>query len=208
MTEARLITVEGIEGAGKSSALATLSDWVVARGATPVVTREPGGTGLGEELREVLLGHREAGMSGDAEVLLMFAARAEHLHTVIKPALQAGHWVICDRFTDASLAYQGGGRGLGLERVRALADWLLSDFRPDLTLWLDLPVTTGLARAAGRSTPDRFESERERFFEAVRAAYAQLAREEPARIVRVDASMAQERVAAAITTILERRYGN
>lgn len=206
MDTGRLITVEGTEGAGKSSALAIIRDWVTAHGGEPVVTREPGGTALGEELREVLLGHREAGMSAEAEVLLMFAARAEHVRTVIQPALQAGQWVICDRFTDASLAYQGGGRGLGIERVRALADWLLGDLQPGLTLWLDLPVATGLARAAGRSAPDRFESERARFFEAVRAAYAELANANPARIARVDATQSLARVGAAIETLLDEHY--
>ncbi|KAF0280292.1 dTMP kinase [Spiribacter aquaticus] len=206
MDTGRLITVEGTEGAGKSSALAVIRDWVTAHGGEPVVTREPGGTALGEELREVLLGHREAGMSAEAEVLLMFAARAEHVRTVIQPALQAGQWVICDRFTDASLAYQGGGRGLGIERVRALADWLLGDLQPGLTLWLDLPVATGLARAAGRSAPDRFESERARFFEAVRAAYAELANADPARIARVDATQSLARVGAAIETLLDEHY--
>jgi dTMP kinase len=206
MDTGRLITVEGTEGAGKSSALAVIRDWVTAHGGEPVVTREPGGTALGEELREVLLGHREAGMSAEAEVLLMFAARAEHVRTVIQPALQAGQWVICDRFTDASLAYQGGGRGLGIERVRALADWLLGDLQPGLTLWLDLPVATGLARAAGRSAPDRFESERARFFEAVRAAYAELANANPRRIARVDATQSLARVGAAIETLLDEHY--
>ncbi|MEX0381731.1 dTMP kinase [Spiribacter sp. 1M153] len=206
MDTGRLITVEGTEGAGKSSALAIIRDWVTAHGGEPVVTREPGGTALGEELREVLLGHREAGMSAEAEVLLMFAARAEHVRTVIQPALQAGQWVICDRFTDASLAYQGGGRGLGIERVRALADWLLGDLQPGLTLWLDLPVATGLARAAGRSAPDRFESERARFFEAVRAAYAELANANPRRIARVDATQSLARVGAAIETLLDEHY--
>ncbi|PZA00636.1 dTMP kinase [Gammaproteobacteria bacterium 2W06] len=206
MDTSRLITVEGTEGAGKSSALAIIRDWVTAHGGEPVVTREPGGTALGEELREVLLGHREAGMSAEAEVLLMFAARAEHVRTVIQPALQAGQWVICDRFTDASLAYQGGGRGLGIARVRALADWLLGDLQPGLTLWLDLPVATGLARAAGRSAPDRFESERARFFEAVRAAYAELANADPTRIARVDATQSLARVGAAIETLLDEHY--
>ncbi|RZU98533.1 dTMP kinase [Spiribacter vilamensis] len=206
MDTRRFITIEGIEGAGKTSALTTVSDWIIARGDDPLITREPGGTALGEELRAVLLGHREQGMSAEAEVLLMFAARAEHLETVIKPALQAGRWVICDRFTDASLAYQGGGRGLGVERVRGLAEWLMGDLRPGLTLWLDLPVATGLARAAGRSAPDRFESEHQRFFEAVRSAYAQIARTEPDRIRRVDASPALERVQATITTILSARF--
>lgn len=202
----RFITIEGTEGAGKTSALTTVRDWVIARGEAPVITREPGGTALGEELRSLLLGHREQGMTAESEVLLMFAARAEHLETVIKPALRAGRWVICDRFTDASLAYQGGGRGLGVERVRALGDWLQGDLQPALTLWLDLPVEIGLARAAGRGAPDRFESEHQRFFEAVRSAYAQIALTEPDRVCRVDASRALEAVQATITAILSARF--
>ncbi|AGY91893.1 hypothetical protein SPICUR_04570 [Spiribacter curvatus] len=208
MDTRRFITIEGTEGAGKTSALTTLRDWIAARGDEPLITREPGGTGLGEELRRVLLGHRERGMTAEAEVLLMFAARAEHFETVIRPALQAGRWVICDRFTDASLAYQGGGRGLGVERVRELADWLLGDLTPGLTLWLDLPVELGLARAAGRSTPDRFESEQQRFFEWVRSAYAQIARAEPERVCRVDAAQPLDRVQRAITAILAARFND
>ena len=206
MDTRRFISIEGIEGAGKTSALATVRDWITARGDDPLITREPGGTQLGEELRDVLLGHRERGMSAEAEVLLMFAARAEHLEQVIKPALQAGRWVICDRFTDASLAYQGAGRGLGIERVRELADWLIGDWQPGLTLWLDLPVATGLARAAGRSAPDRFESEHQPFFETVRSAYASIAGSEPERVCRVDAAPPLEHVQAAIAAILAARF--
>lgn len=206
MGDPRFITTEGTEGAGKTSAIATIRDWLTARGGEVVVTREPGGTALGEELREVLLSQREAGMAAETEALLMFAARAEHLERVIRPALNAGQWVICDRFTDASLAYQGGGRGLGVERVAALADWLHGGVTPGLTLWLDLPVTVGLARAAGRGTPDRFESEQVRFFESVQAAYAELARREPSRIRRVDASQSESVVQAAITATLAAHY--
>jgi dTMP kinase len=206
MDNSRFITTEGTEGAGKTSAIATIRDWLSARGGEVVVTREPGGTALGEELREVLLTQREAGMAAETEALLMFAARAEHLEQVIRPALNAGQWVICDRFTDASLAYQGGGRGLGVARVAGLADWLHDGLTPGLTLWLDLPVTVGLARAAGRSRPDRFESEQVRFFESVRAAYAELARREPARIQRIDASQSEPVVQATITAILAAHY--
>jgi thymidylate kinase (EC 2.7.4.9) len=159
----RFVSIEGIEGAGKTTAMRAISDWVSARGGEVVQTREPGGTALGEELRSVLLSHRGDGMSALTEVLLMFAARAEHIERVIQPALDAGQWVISDRFTDASIAYQGAGRGLGMARVEALAQWLNARVQPDLTLWLDVPVATGLARAAGRSTPDRFEAEQGAF---------------------------------------------
>lgn len=201
----RFITVEGIEGAGKSTAIENISAWLTDRGASVVSTREPGGTALGEELRATLLAHRADGMAADTELLLMFAARAEHLARVIRPALAAGQWVVCDRFTDASVAYQGGGRDLGIERVRRLADWVHGGFEPTLTLWLDLPVADGLARAAGRSAPDRFESEKHRFFEAVRATYARLAEQEPARILRIDAAASLPAVTAAINTALEQR---
>lgn len=207
MEKACLITVEGIEGAGKTTAIETIRDWVLAHGSDPVLTREPGGTALGEELREVLLRHRDDGMSAEAEVLLMFAARAEHLERIIRPALTGGRWVVCDRFTDASIAYQGAGRGLGLDRVRALGQWTHADVTPDLTLWLDLPVTLGLERAAGRSRPDRFESEHSRFFEAVRRGYAAIAAAEPDRVRRIDASGTPTQVQQAIMATLEARFG-
>ena len=207
MARGGFISVEGTEGAGKTGAVAVISDWLKASGRSVVTTREPGGTEVGEELRAVLLGHRDGGMSAEAEVLLMFAARAEHLERVIRPALAAGRWVVCDRFTDASIAYQGCGRGLGMARVSALGDWLHADLAPDLTLWLDLPVRLGLRRAAGRSRPDRFESEQARFFEAVRAGYAGLARDHGQRIQRIDASLTQPAVHAAIEAALEERFG-
>ncbi len=207
MGGSHFITVEGIEGAGKTTAIDTIRDWVQAQGGDPLLTREPGGTALGEELRDVLLGHREGGMSAEAEVLLMFAARAEHLDRVIRPALAAGRWVVCDRFTDASIAYQGMGRGLGIERVRSLGEWVHPDLAPDLTLWLDLPVTLGLERAAGRSRPDRFESEQARFFEAVRSGYAAIAEQEPARVRRIDSSGTPARVRDGINAALEARFG-
>lgn len=203
----RFLTIEGIEGAGKTTAMRTLSDWVSQRGADVVETREPGGTALGEELRATLLNHRDGGMSALSEVLLMFAARAEHIERVIQPALNAGQWVISDRFNDASIAYQGAGRGLGVERIQALADWLDSGVQPDLTLWLDVPVAMGLARAAGRSTPDRFEAEQGGFFESVRKGYQWLAARYPERIVRIDASLEPARVNQAIRAALEAHCG-
>ena len=175
------ITVEGIEGGGKSSNLDFLRQLLEEKGTEVVVTREPGGTSLGEEIRTLLLDHRHDGMASDAELLLMFAARAEHLARVIRPALAAGKWVLCDRFTDATYAYQGGGRGLGFERVAALAEWVHHDLRPDLTLLFDLPVELGLQRAGKRNRADRFEKEAAAFFERVRAAYLQLAEREPER---------------------------
>ncbi|MEX0386247.1 dTMP kinase [Spiribacter onubensis] len=207
MGDGRFITVEGIEGAGKTTAIDIIRDWVKGQGGDPRLTREPGGTDLGEELREVLLRHRDEGMSAEAEVLLMFAARAEHLERVIRPALATGQWVICDRFTDASVAYQGMGRGLGIDRVRSLGEWTHADLAPDLTLWLDLPVALGLERAAGRSLPDRFESERAGFFEAVRRGYAAIAADEPDRVRRVDSSGPPAEVRDGIIAALEARFG-
>lgn len=184
----RFITIEGLEGAGKTTSIGFVADWLRARGIDPLLTREPGGTELGEAIRGLLLGHRHHGMAPDAEALLAFASRAEHLARVIEPALAAGRWVICDRFTDATYAYQGGGRGLGANRIAVLEDWTQGDRRPDLTLFLDVPVAAGLARAAERSAPDRFESERAGFFERARAVYLERCAADPERMRRVDAA--------------------
>ena len=146
----KFITVEGGEGAGKTTQLAFMREYLEQTGRPVVLTREPGGTALGEEIRALLLGHRHDGMALTTETLLMFAARAEHLERVIRPALAAGRWVLCDRFTDATYAYQGGGRGLSLERIAILENWVQGDLRPDLTLLFDLPVAAGLARAGRR----------------------------------------------------------
>jgi len=185
---ARFITIEGIEGVGKSSNLEFVRARLVAAGKQVRVTREPGGTALGEEIRELLLQHRQDGMTSDCELLLMFAARAEHLARVIRPALAAGEWVLCDRFTDATYAYQGGGRGVAPARIAELERWVQDTLRPDLTLLLDVPVTVGLARAGERSEPDRFEREARVFFERVRTTYLDLARQQPQRYRVIDAS--------------------
>lgn len=208
MSRGRFITVEGLEGAGKTTALAGIRAWIEARGAPVRQTREPGGTPLGEAIRELLLGHRQEGMSARAETLLVFAARAEHLEQVIRPALAAGEWVLCDRFTDATYAYQGGGRGLGSEAVGVLEDWTQGTLRPHLTLFLDVPVATGRARAAGRSEPDRFEIEREAFFERARAAYLERCAAEPARMRRIDASAEPEVVQRHIEAVLSEAFGH
>jgi dTMP kinase len=204
MTVARgkFITVEGIEGAGKSSNLEFIRGLLEKAGHQVLFTREPGGTPLGEEVRDLLLGHKHTGMGDDTELLLMFAARAEHLEQKIRPALDAGIWVLCDRFTDASYAYQGGGRGIDMERIRALESWTQGDLRPDLTLLLDLPVETGLERAGKRSDPDRFEKEAARFFESVRNAYLEIAWNEAGRVKVVDASPSLDEVQSRIGEIL------
>lgn len=203
MNQARFITVEGIEGAGKSTCLGLLEDCIRAKGHDLLVTREPGGTPLGEDLRELLLGHRHTGMSDDTELLLMFAARAEHLHARIEAALAVDQWVLCDRFTDATYAYQGFGRGIDLARIAALEQWVQGDRRPDLTILLDLPVETGLERAGKRSTPDRFESEALAFFERVRSGYLQLAAEHATRFRVIDASQNLEAVSQQIRSTIE-----
>lgn len=190
----RFITLEGGEGAGKSTQLPLLAEWLRSRHDTVVVTREPGGSALGEELRELLLSHRGQPMSADAELLLVFAARAEHLEKVIAPALNAGHWVLCDRFTDATYAYQGAGRGIGQGRIGAIEQWVQGSLRPDLCVVLDIPVEEGMDRAARRSQPDRFELEDRAFFERVRQSYLIRAAADPERYVVIDARQSVEQI--------------
>lgn len=203
MTRPSFITVEGIEGAGKTTCLALLEERIRARGHDLLVTREPGGTALGEDLRGLLLDHRHDGMSDDAELLLMFAARAEHLHARIEPALEAHVWVLCDRFTDATYAYQGYGRGIALDRISALESWVQGERRPDLTLLMDLPVRTGLERAVKRSAPDRFERQAMDFFERVREGYLRLARDHPRRFRVIDASRRLDEVSGQISAEID-----
>lgn len=198
----RFVTVDGGEGAGKTTQMGFMREYLERRGYRVVTTREPGGTSLGEEIRALLLGHRDGGMTLAAETLLMFAARAEHLERVIRPALAAGYWVLCDRFTDATYAYQGGGRGLPLERIAVLEDWVQGELRPDLTLLLDVPIATGLMRAGRRGVADRFEREDVDFFERVRAIYLERAAREPDRYRVVDASQSVEAVRAEVETML------
>ncbi len=204
MARGLFITVEGVEGAGKTTCLDAVREFLERRGRRVVTTREPGGTPLGEAVRALLLGHDYAGMSADAEILLVFAARAEHLAKVVRPALAEGCVVLCDRFVDATYAYQGGGRGLPEGRIAELERWVLQGLEPDLTLLLDLPVEQGLARAGRRSAPDRFESEQAAFFERARAVYRQRAERFPRRIRMIDASRSVEDVRAQIVAELER----
>ncbi|ODB85123.1 dTMP kinase [Candidatus Thiodiazotropha endoloripes] len=207
----RFITVEGGEGAGKSSNLDYIRNLLSSAGKQVVFTREPGGTPLGEAIRDLLLGHQHTGMADDTELLLMFAARAEHLQQKIKPALQQGQWVLCDRFTDASYAYQGAGRGLASDRIASLEQFVQGELRPDLTLLLDLPVEQGLARAGQRSEPDRFEKQEMSFFEKVRAGYLEIASREPHRVKIIDASKpletVQQQIDHVVTAFLEQSGG-
>jgi dTMP kinase len=204
MSRGRFITLEGIEGAGKSTVARHILAWLKARNLPAVLTREPGGTPLAERVRALVLTPDGEARPPAAETLLMFAARSIHLANLIRPALARGEWVICDRFTDATRAYQGGGRGLDRAAIESLANLVHADLTPDLTLLLDLPVSVGLARAQARRGPaDRFEQERGPFFERVRAAYLELAREQAQRFCVVDAACELPQVEAAVERALE-----
>jgi dTMP kinase len=203
VSRGRFITVEGIEGAGKTTSIEILRTHFEQRGIRVVYTREPGGTELGEVIRELLLSRDISPMVHDTELLLMFAARAEHLMRVIEPALAQGEWVVCDRFTDATYAYQGGGRGISSDRIATLEQWVQGQLRPDLTLLLDLEVDVGLSRARRRSHEDRIEQETLGFFERVRRTYLSLAAQDPERIRIVDASRTQAQVGVKLKTVID-----
>ena len=187
MEKGKFITFEGIEGVGKSTNIDHFTDILRQNGVDVLTTREPGGTPAAEQIRQMVAEHGDEPMPDIAELLLIFAARSLHVNNVIAPALSAGSWVVCDRFTDSSRAYQGGGRGLPMNDIDRLADWVHGDLWPDATILLDSSVETGLARAGARSEPDRFESERTEFFARVREAYLELAQAEPGRFIVVDA---------------------
>ena len=204
MRPGRFITLEGGEGAGKSTQLQIVARCLTAAGIPFLTTREPGGTSRAEAIRGLLLspGEREP-MASETELLLMFAARAQHVKQRIKPTLAAGTWVLCDRFTDATRAYQGGGRGVDLSQIDALAAWVHGDCWPDLTLLLDVPAAQGLARAEKRSAKDRIEQEALAFFERVRAHYLAQAAAEPERFRVIDAAPAEAAVTAQVTAAVE-----
>ena len=197
------VTLEGGEGVGKSTNLALVVARIEARGLEVVATREPGGTPLGETIRAWILDAEHGALSAEVEALLMFAARARHLDTVIRPALAAGKWVVCDRFTDATFAYQGGGRGADLGLLEALETGVQRGLEPDLTLVLDAPLEVGRRRIAARA-PDHFEREQAPFFERVRRAYLERAQRDPKRIKVVDAAGTLEQVQGAIIAELDR----
>jgi dTMP kinase len=205
MTAGRFITLEGIEGAGKSTVARIVCDWLKTRGVAVRLTREPGGTPLAERVRQVVLERGSEQLSPATETLLMFSARGIHLENLIRPALAAGEWVVCDRFTDATRAYQGAGRGVSSELIETLAAAVQGDLRPDCTLLLDLPPAIGLARARQRSglAADRFEAEQEEFFERVRTAYLDLARAEPHRIHVINAAVTLPEVERQVVAVLE-----
>ena len=209
----RFITLEGIEGAGKSTVATALAAALRARGVAVVQTREPGGTPLAERLREVVLQRGAERLSAEAETLLMFASRAVHVDNLVRPALARGEWVICDRYTDATRAYQGGGRGVSREFIESLSREVLGGLTPDVTLLLDLPVEAGLQRAharrkaAGDGDADRFEAETVAFFERVRSRYLEIAAAEPQRVRVLDATRSPEALAAAALQALEPLLG-
>jgi len=202
----RFITVEGIEGVGKTTNIDFIHRQLLAAGREVLLTREPGGTPLAEAIRGLLLDPEYTGMDARCELQLVFAARAEHLAKVIRPALEQGKWVLCDRFTDATYAYQGGGRGIETSIIAALEMLVQGDFRPDLTLLLDVPVAVGLARAGKRGALDRFEQEQVDFFDRVRMCYLDMAREHPARYRVINATQpldqVQQELAAVLTSFL------
>jgi dTMP kinase len=202
----RFVTLEGIEGAGKSTVAKFVLAWLAQREIPGRLTREPGGTPLAERIRQLVLERGAEPLSPVTETLLMFAARGLHLQQVIRPALARGEWVVCDRFTDATRAYQGSGRGVDPGLIESLAEAVHGGLAPDCTLLLDLPVSVGLARARGRAagSSDRFEAETAAFFERVRAGYLELARREPARFYVIDAAAPLDAVAAQVGPVLER----
>jgi dTMP kinase len=199
----KFITFEGIEGVGKSTNIEHLVKIITAAGYEVVTTREPGGTPLAERLRDLVSEQSGEALPEIAELLIVFAARSLHVNNVIRPALAAGKWVVCDRFTDSSRAYQGAGRGLPPAHIDQLADWVHKGLEPDLTILLDAPVATGLARAVDRSAPDRFESEKAEFFRRVRSCYLELAQMHPERFITVDATQSLEAVRANISKIAD-----
>lgn len=201
----RFITLEGGEGSGKSTQTRRICDWLRGRGRTVVQTREPGGTPLAEAIRELVLRHWDEGVTPQTELLLMFAARAAHLHVLIEPRLAAGDVVVCDRFVDSSYAYQGAGKGVDLQHLQALEAFVLPTLRPDLTLVLDIPVEQGMQRAHARGQNNRFEDEARPYMQRVRDAFRARAAADPQRCVVIDAAADADTVFTAIVSVLEQR---
>ena len=208
MVRGKFLTVEGVEGVGKSTNVDFLAAAIKAQGFDVICTREPGGTPMAERIRQMLLEHGEEPLPDIAELLLFFAARSLHISNTIRPALDAGKWVICDRFTDASRAYQGSGRGLDMQRINLLADWVQEDLQPDMTLLLDAPAEIGMQRAEQRGATDRLESEQISFYKRIRAGYLALAKAHPERFVVVDAARPLPEVQVSITAALDEIFSN
>ena len=203
MQRGKFITIDGVEGAGKSTQITFICDYLKAKGVNVILTREPGGTDVGEKIRTLLLSNSTGKMHADTELMLMFAARNEHIQNKIMPALKQGDWVLSDRFTDASYAYQGGGRGLDVERIAQLEQWVLQDFTPDMTLLLDIPVEIGMSRVESRGKKDRIELEATDFFNRVRQAYIDRSEQFPDRIKLIDSSQTVEHTKQQIKVILD-----
>lgn len=199
----KFLTIEGTEGVGKTTNIEFIQQWLESKAISFVVSREPGGTPFAEEIRQLLLTPRDESVSNKTELLLMFAARAQHLDQLIEPQLEAGNWVLCDRFTDATYAYQGGGRYMGKQLIAELESIVQGNLRPDLTLILDISPEKGLKRASERGALDRFEQEKASFFETVRNAYRTIAEENPQRCVVIDASLSLAQVQKQIEDALE-----
>jgi len=208
MAMGKFLTIEGVEGVGKTTKLDFIENYLEAAGKELVITREPGGTAIAEKIRGLLLDHNEETLCNEAELLLMFAARAQHINQVIKPALKSGKWVVCDRFTDATYAYQGGGRHFKMHDISWIENFVQQGLSPDKTVLLDLSVDIGLKRAANRSAPDRFEKEKQSFFEDVRKVYLNRASAEPNRFYVVDASQSIEQVQQSIAGCLDKMLLN
>ncbi|MGI9222221.1 MAG: dTMP kinase [Woeseiaceae bacterium] len=204
MAKGKFITIEGIEGVGKSTNIEVMRKAIESRGLAVITSREPGGTPAAEQIRGLLLDHGDEPVPDIAELLLMFAARSLHVRNVIEPALAAGTWVICDRFTDTSRAYQGAGRQFPLQEIDRIAEWVHSDVKPDLTVLLDAPVDLARQRAGLRGQPDRIETERSEFFERARACFLDLATGEPERFAVIDASHDLATVQAATKAAVDR----
>lgn len=203
MKKGKFITIDGVEGAGKSTQIRFICDTLKKRNINVVLTREPGGTKLGERIRELLLSPSTDAMHPDTELMLIFAARNEHIQQKILPVLDTGDWVLSDRFTDASFAYQGGGRGLDISRISQLERWTLGDFSPDMTFLLDVPVELGMSRIESRGQKDRIELEDIEFFQRVRQTYIERSEQFPERIRLIDASGNVEQTSQQIQKILD-----
>jgi len=203
MSKGKFITIDGVEGAGKSTQIDLICSYLHRKGIEVVRTREPGGTEVGEKIRSVLLDVENQEMHSDTELLLMFSSRNELIQNKIIPALNDGYWVVSDRFTDASFAYQGGGRMLNLDRIAELEDWVLGDFKPDLTLFLDVSVEVGMARIEARAAKDRIELEEREFFERVRSVFIRRSEAFPERIKLIDASGAVDDIHSKIRALID-----
>ena len=203
MKKGLFVTLEGIEGAGKSTVVDFIEDFLTKEGHVVIKTREPGGTVIGEQIREILLKNENSTLTYDTELLLVFSARAQHIQEVILPALSSGKTILCDRFTDASYAYQGGGRGIDASRINLLEKWVQGDLRPNLTLLFDLDVSIGMQRTKKRSDADRFEQEEINFFEKIRNTYLERAKNEPQRFRIINSALSLENVKEQIVTILK-----